>query len=497
VRIVRTDRISARRYRMRPSVRASVRAMVRPSVRAMVAAVALSSAIMAPSAGCGAPVSTPASAASAPPAGSASAAAPAPRAPAIEWVHDDMTHAYAVARKSRRLVFVDVWAPWCHTCLAMQEGPLADGRIAAYADRFVFVALDSDRERAATFLEAHAVRAWPTFFVIEPGPSVGEGKVLGAIAGAASVDELVAMLDGALSTHDGDGALARASAAYARRDYSIAAEAYEGFVRTASPTLPRLSEARLGWIRSLHASRSFEPCVDVGLAEAAEVTGAAAPTDFLYYLGECAAQLPAGEKQDRARALVLERLTALTAAPPPDASVDDRADAWAQLAQARRAGGDPAGAKQADEARLSVLEAAARAARTPAEQAVYDYLRAGGYLALGRGDEAVAMLEERERQLPESYEPPARLAWVLHELGRDAEAKVAVERAIARAYGPRRLRYLRLKADILGRLGDDVGRLATLREELAAHEALPRGQRDDAKLDALRALVDAAEKPRP
>ena len=46
----------------------------------------------------------------------------------------------------------------------------------------------------------------------------------------------------------------------------------------------------------------------------------------------------------------------------------------------------------------------------------HDYQRAQAYVALGRGDEAVAMLEAREKELPNSYEPPARLASALAKL---------------------------------------------------------------------------------
>ena len=106
---------------------------------------------------------------------------------------------------------------------------------------------------------------------------------------------------------------------------------------------------------------------------------------------------------------------------------------------------------------------------------------------------AVAMLEAREKQMPGSYEPPARLASTLFKLARFEEAKAAVERAIAKAYGPRKLGYLRLRAGIQSKLGDAAGALATLREEVRGWEALPPGQASPAMLEDARKRLAAAE----
>jgi hypothetical protein len=113
-------------------------------------------------------------------------------------------------------------------------------------------------------------------------------------------------------------------------------------------------------------------------------------------------------------------------------------------------------------------------------------------VALGRADDAVQMLEAREAERPDSYEPPARLARVLLAMGRSRDALAAVGRAIDKAYGPRRLGYLSLRADIQHALGDEAGRIATLREVLAGYDALPRGQQIPARrAEAQRRLRDA------
>ena len=187
----------------------------------------------------------------------------------------------------------------------------------------------------------------------------------------------------------------------------------------------------------------------------ARVDGAAAPADVTYYTLACANDLPA-EKADRraeVRTAIIEHLEKITQDPPVGASVDDRADAMSQLSSALRSAGEPEAARRTDEARLELMESAASAASSPLSAAVYDYQRAGAYLALDRGEQAVEMLVLREKQMPDAYEPPARLAWVLGELERHEEALTAIGRAISRSYGPRRLRYHQMQIELLTKLG--------------------------------------------
>jgi len=156
--------------------------------------------------------------------------------------------------------------------------------------------------------------------------------------------------------------------------------------------------------------------------------------------------------------------------------------------------GDKEGAKKAHEERLALMEKAAAGAKSKEEAQVFDYGRANSYVALGRADEAIKMLTEREKELPNAYEPSARLASVYFKVGKYNEALEAVNRTLAKAYGPRKLLYMKLKADILDKLGDQKGRLEVLREEVAGYEALPPGQASPERLGAARKRLEEAEK---
>lgn len=430
-------------------------------------------------------------------------AAPVAPPPRIEFSHDDVDAAVARAKAAGKVVFVDAWAPWCHTCLSMQAYVLTDPSLARLADRAVFVAIDTDKEQSAAFLERHAVSVWPTFFVLDPA----DDRVLGFWQGSASVREIADLVDESLTVRDLSRApdaatddpavlLSRARHDHARRDYDRALSGYRRVAKSTRVGDRSHSLALYGVLAVQRAKGDAAGCTATGLAHLGEVTGAATPADFASLLLDCADQLPAGAKVTEARRAVAERLAALTASPPADSSADDRADALAILAEARLGLGDKAGARAANEARLAIMERAARDAPTPQAAATYDYGRALAYVALGRGDEAVRMLTEREAQMPDSYEPPARLAGVLSRLGRLPEALAAIDRALGKAYGPRKLGYLQLRADILGAAGDASAQLATLRQVVAGYEALPKGQANPRRLAEAKQKLADLESPK-
>jgi tetratricopeptide (TPR) repeat protein len=377
----------------------------------------------------------------------------------------------------------------------MKNFVLGDPSLRALEDRVVFAAIDSDRPEAAAFLARHEVKAWPTYFVLDPATD----KVVGFWAGSASLREMRGLVDESLDVARSGGrdpaarAFAEARAAHAAGDLAKAAAGYERAIGAAPPSWPGRSAALVAWIEALYGSKAWAACARLAQDHLAEIQGSSAPGDAASYLLMCAEKLPAGPEQTAARAAAVERLRAFVARPPADASVDDRQDVLATLAEALEGTGDAAGAKRAQEDRIALLEQAARAARTPEEAQTFDYARAGAYVALGRAADAVAMLEQRERELPGSYEPPARLAGVLFRMGRLPDALAAVDRALARAYGPRKARYLKLRSDILAKQGDAAGALAAARDEVKVWEALPPGQASPEQLAEARRRVAEAE----
>jgi thiol-disulfide isomerase/thioredoxin len=426
----------------------------------------------------------------------APASAPAPAAPAAGFAHvENFDEGIAKAKAEGKAVLVDAWAPWCHTCLSMQNYVLNDPSLAPLAERVVLVELDTDKPENAAFLEKYTVNVWPTFFVIDPN----SGEATGLWPGSASVNEFRGFVEDGLAgieakDADPDSPVRLAVAAKAKQatgDYAGAAKDYARAVEKAPADWPRRSDALMGWLFSLAQAEQKDECLKVGRAHLAEVQGAAVPADYAGTLLGCAGEAKSGDAK-AAHAEAVARLREFTANPPADASADDRADAWNILSSALADEGDEAGAKQAQEQRLAVLEKAAAGIEDPLLAQTFDYQRAQAYVMLKRGDEAVKMLEAREKELPNSYEPPARLASALSKMEKLPEALVAIDRAIAKSYGPRQLLYVRQKADIQGRMGDHQAQVETLKQEVAGYEALAKGHaRPEALEDAKKRLAEA------
>ncbi|MEZ4440252.1 MAG: thioredoxin family protein [Polyangiaceae bacterium] len=429
--------------------------------------------------------------------GPATAVAPpatvAPPAPALEEatsarlpvspkhavIADDMPRALAEAREDDRLVFVEVWAPWCHTCLSMKAFVLPDPALDPLRGAFVFAEVDSDRPENAAFMERYEVNVWPTLFALAP-----DGEVLGLWQGAASVGELRDFLEDALdqrqSTVAPDGAVAALRAgkkAQAAGSWAEAATAYQLALDRGGESWPRRSEAIAGLLFVEHRQGHVERCASLGADHLASLEGAAIPADASYVVLRCAEKVKAAPLRKRAEAAAEARLQRHVDAPPASASVDDESDALAIYAEHLLARGDKARAVALRRRQIELLEAAAAAAPGPREASTFDYARMGAYLAVGEGERAVTLLRQRREELPDSYEPAARLAQALTALGRLGEAREPLEAAVRASYGPRKLGYLARQAELCDKIGDAAGAKEARRAWLALYDSLGEAQR--------------------
>jgi hypothetical protein len=96
------------------------------------------------------------------------------------------------------------------------------------------------------------------------------------------------------------------------------------------------------------------------------------------------------------------------------------------------------------------------------------------YVALGDPARALPMLNASEKDFPADYNPPARIARVSLELHKLDDAQAAALRALARGYGPRKLKLYLLLADILKAKGDAPGVSRVVDEALAYAHGLPK-----------------------
>ncbi|HEX6244196.1 MAG TPA: tetratricopeptide repeat protein [Polyangiales bacterium] len=415
----------------------------------------------------------------------ASAAQPVAAGPVVHhgipWYEDQASLALAAAKSQRKLLLVDLWAPWCHTCLSMREYVLTEANLARSRERLLFLAINTERAENAALLSALPVGAWPTFYVID-----SDQRVYGRWVGAASPAQLATFLQDALKAYDARGSdalpqdtpaalLVAADRLLAKDHPADARELYRRALAVAPRDWPRRPDALVAFASTLRKLGQVKPCVALGLTSLQQTGQSASATDFSYHVLDCAKQLPAGDAKARAlRARVERRLSALCDSGSPELTPDDRGDACGLLREVREQLGDEAGAREALTTRLEILQAAAEG--LPDRLALtYDFARVESLLGLGRRDEAIALLTAREAALPDDYNPPHYLARAYRELKRYDEALAALERALRKAEGPRRAGMLGLKVDLLLSANQKPRAREVLEQQLAAYRALPAG----------------------
>jgi tetratricopeptide (TPR) repeat protein len=425
---------------------------------------------------------------------------PAPEESAgVVWSRDDFDGAIARAKQRGRLVFVDAWAEWCHTCLSMEAVVLSDPSLVSFADQYEFVAVDTENPKNAAFVGRFAMDTWPTFFVIRPD----DLSLLGFWPGAASVTEmrqfLEQSLDAAQALEAGNAPpylrhFLAARSAHSVGDDATAVKEYERAYGAMPDDWPRRSELLFGYIAALAKERQFSRCAEIGKRHLDEVTGAAKPAQFAQRYFTCLGQLRTPDR-DAEVERALTKLASLARSPTPDMSFDDRVDALLMLSTAYRMMGRKEEAARVLSERLQLAEQAAKDAKDPSEARAFDRVRALSYLELGRSDEALALLAESERAHPHGYATPALLAEVLERLGRQDEGLEALERAVKNAEGPRRCDYLEDEADWLHRLGrydaevSVLERLLSERRKLRGAAQQQKLERTQQRLQVLRARI--------
>ena len=94
-------------------------------------------------------------------------------------------------------------------------------------------------------------------------------------------------------------------------------------------------------------------------------------------------------------------------------------------------------------------------------------------------------VQQSQRDFPNDYNPPQRLATAYKAMKLWPEALSASDRAFALAYGPRQFLVLNTRADIQLGMGDKTAAVATLTEALERAQKMPEGQRSENTIKSL------------
>jgi tetratricopeptide (TPR) repeat protein len=405
--------------------------------------------------------------------GADAAALHAPLANGIVFVHDDYPAALAAARREKRPLFVDVWAAWCHTCMSMKEYVLPDPKLARLAGKFVWAMIDLERPENAPFLAKFSTTVLPTLWVVDPATEAPALKWIGS----ATVAELEGLLDAAAAATSGDPSSNAAETAFALGNRAAgegrAEDAIDAYRRALALGLP-------GWERRpqviealsmrLNETDRAAEAVDLAVAEVPSLPPGTSLANVLQNALEAVDRLPPEAPARAKLGWLVAESRRVAEDPAQPLLADDRSSLYEHVVDALRTS-DPVASKGVARAWATFLEGEADKAKTPRGRAVFDAHRLGAYLELGEVEKALPMLERSERDLPDDYNPPARLARAQFERHHYDAALLAVRRALGKAYGPRKLQIRMLEADILRALGRKADQRRALETAIAEADA--------------------------
>jgi tetratricopeptide (TPR) repeat protein len=403
----------------------------------------------------------------------------APPAPAvITFIEDDYPRALADAKASGKPLFVDAWAPWCHTCLSMRSYVFTDEALRPIASRFVWLSIDTEKPGNAGFVEHYPMQSWPTLWVVDAKTEAPTLKW----PGSATAGELASLLEDttAPATAEASAARVRGERASAAGNRDLAIREYRAALEGAPPRWPERARTDEALVTELWAAKDDGACASLADAEMAKLP----PGTSLANVGlmglECARRAPLGSPAKALAARLARAVEQIALDPSVPILDDDRSGLFEEVVDDRNDDHDPVGAKSLATSWAAMLEAHAAAAKTPSARAVFDAHRVLAYVALGDPARALPMLVESERDFPLDYNPPARIARVDLELHRYDEALAAVQRALAKGYGPRKLKLYLLEADILKAKGEVAEVNRVVGEALTFASGLPAAERPGA-----------------
>jgi tetratricopeptide (TPR) repeat protein len=386
----------------------------------------------------------------------------------------------------------------------MRAYVFTDPALKKRAGQFVWLELDNEKAKNAAVSKKLDVRALPTFFILDP---VSEQVALRWVGGA-TVSQLDRMLDDgraavamaqgeAPSAGAGKGAeganraLVRAERLYGASDYAGAAAAYGEALAAAPAGWPQYSRAVESRLFALTSVDSSEAAAILARDAYPRLRRTPSAANVAASGLDAALALPAEHPQ---RAALVKELTIDSREVVRDSTLavaaDDRSGTFIALLDERHDAKDDPGARDVARQWAAFLEGQAARAKTPEQRAVFDPHRLSAYMEMGEPERAIPMLQQSERDFPDDYNPPARLAIAYQELKRWGDALAASDRALTKAYGPRKLRILRTRADIYAAQGDIAAARHTVEQAIATAEAFPPGQRSDATIDGLKKKLE-------
>lgn len=413
----------------------------------------------------------------------------------LPFIKDDFAKARAQAKAKKLPIFVEVGAPWCHSCVVFEQHVLTDAALAKDAPRFVWLSIDSEKAKNTAFLDAYPIEAVPTLLVLHPQT----GEPVFKWEGSASLAQLRSFFDratNALNTKPKNGeveaALAEADRLWALNDLKPAAKAYRDVLEAAPKDWPERPRVLTSVLTALHATEGYELCARTAAEKVLFMPRDEAFAQATYKGLLCAmaldASVPAVEQWQKKMVALSREAAAL-----PELLADTRADLYMMLIELRKSVEDKAGAKALAQEWTGFIRKNTQSSATAEGRSALDSHWVEAATTTGQLDEAREALQRSEKENPTDYNPPARLAYIYAEQGKLDEAVAAMDRALGKAYGPRKVSLFERKVELLLKQNNPAGARATYEKAVAFIGTLPEAQRSTEAQDRMKAKLPPAK----
>jgi tetratricopeptide (TPR) repeat protein len=368
----------------------------------------------------------------------------------------------------------------------MRAHVFTDPALAEQAGRFAWLSIDVENAANEKFLATFPWKAVPTFLVIDPRSEQVVYKWLGAVDRPQLQTRLAESLTsfGSPPHSPAEQALAEAERLNGSDREVEAAAAYQKALQLGGDDWPARSRVTESMVLALAMSGDHQACVDSALAAVGTLPRSASFANVASTGLTCALELDPSNSA-RAKSIGQLELMVREASAIPGLLGDDRSGLFASLLDARKDAGDETGVKALALEWLDFLEQATKGAASAEERAAYDSHRVAAALAAGDPARVLPALQQSARELPDDYNPSARLALLLRELGRYDDALAASDRALTLAYGPRKLALFETRASIYERRNDTAAAQQTYHDAIAYARTLPASPRLDRAISRL------------
>ena len=374
----------------------------------------------------------------------------------------------------------------------MKAFVFTDQALTSEAGRFVWLEIDTEKAKNAAIRKRLGIVALPTFFVVDPA----DEKIVMRVIGGMNITQLQKMLaDGKALTGGGalaggsaaDAALAKAERLNGEGDDAAAASAYLEAVKLAPASWPSYGRAVESALWSLSQIDSNAAAVALAKEAWPRVDNTVSSANVAASGLGSALALPEGTPGRAEDVAMFEKeVRAALDDPKLPLAGDDRSGLYISLLDARNDVKDSVGAHRVAEEWSKFLDGEAAKAKTPAERMVFDSHRLAAYIEIGHPEKAIPMLEQSQKDAPDDYNPPARMAAAYRAMKKWPEAIAASDRALQRVYGPRTLNVLNSRTEIYLGMQDTVSARKTIEKAIATVEGLPAEQRSDRTVASLK-----------